>query len=308
LREARIDDAELEAEVLLRHALTSPAAYTTPSPLTERDGSRGQHPSRAYLLSRLDDAIASEVAARFQSYIQRRLTHEPSAYITGQREFYGLDFFVTPDTLIPRPETETLVEAAIELARSLHPLPPEKGWDEGGAATPANAPLRIADIGTGCGAIAIAVARVLPQAHVCATDASAAALAVAAANARHHGVARRLTFLHGDLLSPLPEPVDLIVANLPYVKRDEMEMLAPELRDHEPRLALDGGQDGLALIRRLLIQAPARLRAGGGLCLEFGDGQSDAVRALAAAAFPNARFEIRADLAGRPRVVVVRTR
>lgn len=275
LADAGIEDAGLEAELLLRHALAfgdGPAAV----------------PSRAHLLARLDDPLDAAAAARFQDFLRRRLAHEPSAYIAGHREFYGLDFLVTPATLIPRPETETLVDAALELARDL-----------------CLAPLLVADVGAGCGAVAIAIAHALPQATVIATDVSRAALAVAAANARRHDVQRRVQLLQADLLPPLRRPYDVIVANLPYVKTADWRRLAPEVRDYEPRAALDGGRDGLQQIRRLLQRAPALVRAGGGLCLEFGEGQEAALRAAAAAVFSQAAVQVRADLAGRPRVLIL---
>ena len=289
LRAAGIEDADLEAELLLRHALSTAAS---PSLLAERgQGGEVAQISRAHLFAHLDQPLDEAAAARFEAYLQRRLAHEPSAYITGHREFYGLDFLVTPDTLIPRPETETLVDAAIELVtrRAV-----------GAQHAP---PLLIADVGAGCGAIAVALA--LPDATVYALDASPAALAVVAANARRHGVADRVACRQGDLLTPLDAAVDLIVANLPYVKTDDWRDLAPEVRDHEPRLALDGGADGLDLIRRLLAQAPAYLRPGGGLCLEFGDGQEEALLTLGQAAFPQATLSVERDLAGRPRVLVL---
>ena len=292
LRRAGIDDADLEAELLLRHALSTAAS---PSLLAERgQGGEVAPVSRAYLLSRLGQRLEPAAAARFEAYLQRRLAHEPSAYITGHREFYGLDFFVSPATLIPRPETETLVEAAIELVSAR---------DVGAQHA---APLLIADVGTGCGAVAVALACALPGATVLATDASSAALAVAATNAQRHGVADRIVFAQADLLAPLAGPFDLIVANLPYVQLSDWRRLPPEVRDHEPRLALDGGRDGLDQLRRLLRQAPSRLRAGGSVCLEFGAGQEAPLRALAAAAFPNASLAVKPDLAARPRVLVLR--
>lgn len=286
LADAGVEDAGLEAELLLRHALAfgeAPAAV----------------PSRAHLLARLDDPLDAAAAARFQDFLRRRLAREPSAYITGHREFYGLDFLVTPATLIPRPETETLVDAALELARDLCPPGPSGGSPEGSAS------LLVADVGAGCGAVAVAIAHALPQATVVATDVSRAALAVAAANARRHGVERRVHLLQADLLPPLRRGYDLIVANLPYVKTADWRRLAPEVRDYEPRAALDGGRDGLLQIRRLLRRAPALLRPGGSACLEFGLGQEAALRAIAASAFPQAAVQVRADLAGRPRVLIL---
>jgi release factor glutamine methyltransferase len=225
--------------------------------------------------------------------VRRRLSHEPSAYITGQREFYGLDFQVNRDVLIPRPETETLVETALELAAQQGP----KGVGSEQA-------MRIGDIGTGSGAVAIALAVHLPSAHIFATDISPAALEVARDNAAHHGVEQRIEFLQGDLLEPLQTTVHLLVANLPYVRTDEWRELPPELRLHEPRLALDGGVDGLDLIRRLLAGASRALEPGGAVCLEFGTGQQNAILALAREAFASAT--IRPDLVGRPRVLVAR--
>ena len=266
-----IDDPELEAEVLLRHALA----------LT------GDQVTRSAFFSRFEEALSPPVAQRFDSFLVRRLAREPSAYITGRREFYGLDFLVTPDVLVPRPETEALVELAIATGRS-H----------------AGRRFSVADAGTGSGAIAVALAASLPHAEVYATDLSERALAVARRNAERHLVDRRISFLHGDLLLPLASHVDLIAANLPYVSTGDWHALPPELHDYEPRLALDGGSAGLDLIASLLHQAPRYLRRPGAVLLEFGDGQSEAVLALAQAALPGAEVRIANDLGGRPRVLV----
>jgi release factor glutamine methyltransferase len=271
LEAAGIEDARLEAELLLRHAFRI---------------------DRAALLARLDETLPEATAACYESLLSRRLEHEPSAYILGEREFYGLAFKVTPDVLIPRPETELLVETAIELAK------PRSRIRRG--------PI-IADVGTGSGAIAVALALNVPRSTVYAIDCSREALAVAEANAKTHGVADRVMCLHGDLLSPLPEYVDVIVANLPYVTSAEIETLAPEVRDHEPRLALDGGADGLDLIHRLLDEAPRYLRPNGAVCIEMGATQGEAAISAARDAFPNASVDIRQDFAGRDRVVVIRT-
>ena len=272
LMEAGIDDPGIEAEVLLRHALIL---------------------DRGHLFQRLGDPLAEDDSRRFEALLQRRLAHEPTPYITGQREFYGLDFEVTSVALIPRPETEHLVEAAIELTRTRSRI--RRG------------PL-LADIGAGCGCIAVSLALNIPRSEVYATDVSPDALALAQRNAERHGVAQRILFLRGDLLSPLPEYVDVIVANLPYVKTDVWTALPPEIRDHEPRAALDGGPDGLAVIRRLLDEAPRFLRPRGAVCLEFGDGQTAALRALARDAFPGYAIEVRKDLAGLDRVLVISPR
>ncbi len=271
LTAADIEFAELEAEVLLRHAL-SPDAHMT----------------RAGLYTRLGDAIDDASSDRYATLIARRLTHEPSAYIIGRREFYGLDFKVTSDVLIPRPDTELLVECAIKVQA-------------------AQGQSVFADIGTGSGAIAVAIATALPAARVIATDVSDTALDVARENARRHEVADRTLFVQGDLLSPLEAPVDVIVANLPYVTTPDWQDLPPELREHEPRLALDGGHDGLDAIRTFLVQAPGYLRPGGAVCLEFGIGQRDAIVALARAAFSEARIDVHEDFAGIPRVLVIET-
>jgi release factor glutamine methyltransferase len=211
---------------------------------------------------------------------------EPVAYLTGTRAFYDRDLVVTPAVLIPRPETEHLVEAALAWARGLAPER-QRG-------------LRIADVGTGSGAIAVTLAAHLPGAQVWAVDISAEALAVAAQNAARHGVTGHLILVEGDLLAQVP-PVDLIAANLPYVPRAKLAAL-PVTR-HEPWLALDGGPDGLDLIRRLLAQAPAVLAAGGLALLEIEAGQGPAVRALAEAAFPGAAVAVLTDWTGHDRLV-----
>jgi release factor glutamine methyltransferase len=269
LAEDGIEDAAIEAEVLLRHALGV---------------------SRETLFASLNEEIGPEAACRFDSYMGRRLAHEPLAYITGSREFYGLDFEVTPATLIPRPETELLVEVAIELARP-------RGRIRRGAL--------IADVGAGCGAIAVALAVNVPRSEVYAIDISPDALEVAQRNAERHGVANRVHLYRGDLLTPMPEYVDVIVANLPYVTTADWERLAPEIRDHEPRAALDGGSDGLDAIRELLRDAPRLLRPKGCVCLEFGASQGSAVREIAARHFPGYALEVRPDLAGIDRVLMI---
>ncbi len=269
LAEAGIEDAALEAEVLLRHALSA---------------------TRESLFASLNDGLEPEPACLYDDFLGRRLHHEPTAYITGHREFFGLDFEVTPATLIPRPETELLVEASIEVAKP-------RGRIRRGAV--------VADIGTGSGAIAIAIALNVARSDVYGVDLSAEALAVAQRNAGRHGVDNRVLFYRGDLLAPLPEYVDVLVANLPYVPTAEWQRLPPEIRDNEPRAALDGGLDGLDIIRALLLDAPNFLRPGACVCLEFGFGQSKAVSALAADAFPGYAIEIRKDLAGIDRVLVI---
>jgi release factor glutamine methyltransferase len=229
--------------------------------------------------------LPDEAASRFETFVARRLTLEPVAYIIGEREFYGLRFFVDRRVLVPRPETELLVERALAEAATL-----------------ARSPLRIADIGAGSGCIAVTLAAHLPHARIYAVDRSADALAVARANAAYHARTAQITFLEGDLLTPLPEPVDLLVSNPPYTIMHENE---PGVVRHEPALALDGGADGLDVYRRLLAQAPAHVAPGGAILLEIGAAQGAAVSALAAASFPGAAIRVERDLAGRDRVVVI---
>jgi len=276
LTAAGVDDAALEAEVILRHVLGL---------------------DRAQLYACLGDEIAPPARSAFEDLLARRLCREPAAYITGRREFYGIEFEVSPAAPIPRPETELLVDEALAQARRLEPTYPEP---------------HIADVGTGCGAIALAVATHLPSARVTATDVSPAALELARCNAARLGLSDRLRFVHGDLLSPLDhyarrEAADIIAANLPYVPSSEWDRLAPEIRCYEPRAALDGGPDGLRLIERLLRQAPGHLRPGGALILEIGYDQGPAVAGLARQAFPGGAVAVRQDLAGLDRVVVVET-
>jgi release factor glutamine methyltransferase len=272
LQAAGIEDARLEAEVLLRHTL---------------------HLDRAHLYARLQEGLSAEDQAVFRSLLARRLAHEPTAYIVGQREFYGLDLETTPAALIPRPETELLVEEAIARARLL-----------GGQASRFERPL-VADVGTGNGAIAVALAVHLPQAVLVAIDLSQQALALAIRNARRHGVESRISFLQADLLAPLARPADLIVANLPYVRSADWEALPPEIREHEPRAALDGGPDGLREIEGLLRQAPSYLRPGGSLLVELGPPQAAHALGLARRCFPSAAARILPDGAGLDRLLVI---
>ena len=226
----------------------------------------------------------------FSHLIQRRMSHEPTAYITGHKEFFSIDFDVSPSSLIPRPDTELLVETAIELANTAFPQS-----------------CLIADVGTGCGAIAIALALHLPQAKFYATDISAAALEVAKGNCRKHRMSNRVRLLQGDLLEPLPEPVQLIVANLPYISEPELPKLPLEISMFEPQMALAGGTDGLMQIERLLYQADSKLVSGGAILLEVGYDQGSAVKALAQKCFPTAKISLVTDLSGNDRVVRIFT-
>jgi release factor glutamine methyltransferase len=269
LREARavfanrgIDDAGLEAEVLLRHALVL---------------------TRSQLYLALEGEVSRDYEYRYRVLVERRLTGEPTAYITGVREFYGRDFRVDRRVLIPRPESELLVEEAIRLG--------QKGAD------------LFADVGTGSGAIAVSVAASLPRARVFACDVSRDALDVAAGNAHRHGVAGRVTLLQGDLLAPLPGPVDVIIANLPYVRR--AQLAGVNTHGYEPQIALDGGDDGLDHIRRLSGQAGGKLNPGGSLLLEVGQGQDGDVASLVRGGAPRASVRILTDLGGICRVVAL---
>lgn len=258
--------ARLDAEALLRHLLGC---------------------DRAFLLTHGQDVLGAESAVRYDVLLGRRLAGEPIQYITAEVEFYGLPFRVTRDVLIPRPETEHLVERAIELAAGL-------------------AQPRIVDVGTGSGAIAVALAAGLPHAAIPAIDVSAAALGVARGNAERNGVAGRIRFLEGDLLGPVAtEKFDLVVSNPPYVPESDRGSLAVEVREYEPALALFGGEDGLDAYRRLIPAAHTVLVPGGWIALEIGYEQDAAIRELLAkAGFERTGFT--ADLQGIPRVVHAR--
>ena len=244
LKSKGVETAKREAELLLAHVLQT---------------------TRIELVARYDEQPTDAERTKFRELITRRVAGWPVAYLVGSRGFYLLDFEVDPAVLIPRPDTETLV---LEALNRLKPL-----------AAPA-----ILDVGTGSGCIAVSLAHQKKDAHVTATDVSPDALAVAKRNAAKHGVADRMTFLQGDLFAPLPSgsAFDLIVSNPPYIAQGEFADLAPDVRDHEPRLALDGGPDGLAFYRRIANGVGPLLKPGGSLLLEIGWKQADAVQALLA--------------------------
>ena len=256
-----IEDSTLESELLLRHALKM---------------------NRVQLYLGLDCELSPEEDEKFWHLIKRRLNHEPTAYIIGHREFYGLDFYVDSNVLIPRPESELLVEKTLELAQN-------------------QAVSTIAEVGTGCGAIAISLALNLPQVKIYATDISASALKVALFNCQKHEVADRICLLEGDMLDPLPEPVDLIVANLPYVSESELPQI--KTLNFEPSLALNGGPDGLEKIRKLCTQIGDKLHPGGCLLLEIGKGQGKTVTTFLHSLLPLATIELTPDLSGIERIV-----
>jgi len=243
--------------------------------------------NRAWLIAHEDEPLAPDAAAALRALVKRRRTGEPIQYITGETEFYGLNFRVNRDVLIPRPETEHLVEKAIALAA--------------GFVRP-----RIVDVGAGSGAIAVALAAKLPAAQITATEISASALTVARENAKRNGVAERVRFLEGDLLEPVAgERFDLVVSNPPYVPEGDRDTLSVEVRDYEPAQALFAGSDGLEVYRRLIPAAFAALVSGGFAVLEIGYGQQEPVGALlTGAGFNHAAFT--ADLQGIPRVAAAR--
>jgi release factor glutamine methyltransferase len=256
----------IESELLLRHTLKI---------------------DRIQLYTSLDRELSPEQLKEFHQMVQRRLNQEPVAYITGHREFYGFDFYVDSNVLIPRPESELLVEKILELDYK-HPLS------------------TIAEIGTGCGAITISLALNLPQTRIYATDISASALKVALSNCEKHGVVDRVVLLEGDMLNPLPESVDLIVANLPYVKESELSGI--NTYNFEPSLALNGGIDGLEKIRRLVRKITSKLNPGGFLFLEIGKGQAGGVTTFLRSLFPTSVIEVTPDLSGIERVVSLNLR
>ncbi|MBP7601599.1 MAG: peptide chain release factor N(5)-glutamine methyltransferase [Thermoflexales bacterium] len=243
---------------------------------------------REWLLAHDDETLPEAQARALETLLARVAAREPLAYVLGERGFHGLTLKIDPRALIPRPETEMLVDLALAAVRAL----------------PAGA--AVIDVGTGSGAAAIAIALGAPTARVIACDVSADALSLARENAERLGA--RVSFVESDLLSNVPDPAPIVVANLPYVTREEIDMLPPEIQAHEPRVALDGGTDGLDLVRRLLAQLsaePARRAALRHVWLEVGASQGPAALALARAAFPDARTRILQDLARLDRVIAI---
>ena len=278
LRAASIDDARLEAELLLCHTLQL---------------------TRESLFARLQEPLAKDAETTFEALLRRRLAHEPTAYIVGRKEFYGLEFACTAAALIPRPETELLVDEAIDWLQRR----------ERGVQSVRERRLRpsVVDVGTGNGAIAVALAVHRPKASIIAIDPSRLALELAQRNAKGHDVAERIAFVQGELLAPLRTRVDLVVANLPYIPSRLYAKLTPEIREHEPEVALHAGRRGTALIEALLAQAPAHLRPGGLLLAEHAWNQGKRLREAARASFPDAAIETRRDLAGLERMLTVQT-
>jgi release factor glutamine methyltransferase len=276
LREAGVDSPQLDSALLMAHVLGV---------------------SKAWLYAHPDRKMAPQEIADFEALVGRRMRREPVAYLIGYRSFYGVDITVDPRVLIPRPETEMLVERALAWIQTLI----RRGERP-----------RVADVGTGSGAIAVAVAINAPEAVIYATDVSQDALDVAAQNVWRYALGEQIQLIPGDLVDALPEPVDIVVANLPYVASGDLPGLAADIRNFEPGLALDAGPDGLDKIRALFaaLAKPAgmaRLRPGARLYLEIGADQGDAAQAIAESAFLNAHVEVQADYAGLDRLLVVET-
>jgi len=265
-RQAGIDSADADARLLVGHALGI---------------------DRATLTSNSERALNAEELNAIDALAERRLKHEPIARIFGHKEFWSLSLAISEAVLVPRPETETVVEAALDYVAGSN-LRTET--------------LHILDIGTGSGALLLALLSELPNARGIGTDISAAALSIARANAERHALASRCTFVETDIAAGLAGPFDLIVSNPPYVAHGDIATLEPEVRDYDPALALDGGSDGLDGYRAIAHAAPGLLAPGGRLIVELGAGQEPAVRAI----FTNSGLTVysaRDDLAGIPRAL-----
>ena len=300
LRDAGIDSARLDAEVLLRHVLEV---------------------EKAEFYLGFDMGLDETAEREFHKLLSRRAGREPVAYITGHKEFWSLDFVVTPAALIPRPETELLVELALARATrvapphaSLSPIFGGEGKGERARDSRSDAfayldcrpPPKILDLGTGSGAIAVSLAKELPQARIGAVDISAGAIEVARLNARRHGIEDRVEFFCGDLFEAVAderEGFDLIVANPPYIRCGDLAGLAPEIRQWEPIMALNGGADGLLYYRRIVAEAGDYLKGGGSILIELGDAMGDAVARLFAAAGGFETAQVYRDYAGKERVI-----
>ena len=282
-----IPQPRLEAEILLAHVLGA---------------------ERIDLYMRYEQPVDEGQRAAFRELVRRRAEREPTRYLTGGCEFMSLAMKVTPACLIPRPETERLVEEVLRLA-GVSRRSPAAAAAAGVAAQPP-APISIIDLCTGCGCIAVSLAVYLPHARVTATDISAEALDVARLNAEAHGVADRMTLLHGDLYEPLDaadvQPADFLVANPPYVTEAEWAGLQPEIREHEPHAALVAGPAGTEVVGRILKGAPAYLRPGGRLLMEIGDEQGGAVAGQAAAVRGLSDVEVLKDYAGLDSILMAR--
>jgi release factor glutamine methyltransferase len=258
-----IEDSFFEARILLGHLLKL---------------------SPEELLTKTEYRLAPEQEEGLHELIQKRLKREPAAYIIARKEFYGIDFMVDQRVLIPRPETELLVEEALTYFKT---QPSNNLYNKKKSI--------IADVGTGCGAIAISLSVNQPDIHCYATDISSDALEVARYNAKFHDVVNQITFLQGNLLEPLPEPVDLILANLPYIKHSEISNLSPEIKNYEPQNALDGGAHGLLYIKQLIEQSKGKLHNNGCLILEIGYDQAQQIENFIRRSFIGSYYEFVSD-------------
>jgi release factor glutamine methyltransferase len=274
LRAAGIDTCRLDAEVLLCESLGV---------------------DRAQLYVAFDSALGPAAERRFEQLLLRRSRREPIAYILARKEFWSLEFLVTPDVLIPRPETERLVEVALQCARQIA----------------GRAALRVLDLGTGSGVIPVCMGKELREAELWSVDHSASALAVAAVNARRHGVKDKIRFLRANMLEPLPIKgvcFDLIVSNPPYVRSHELEELAPDVRNWEPLTALDGGPEGVDYYRHIIAHAEKHLTGGGWIVVEIGADTAREITEIFTAAGGYGPVSVFQDYAGKDRVIAARKR
>lgn len=267
-----VANARLDAEVLLSH-------------IVKKD--------RAWLFTHIHDELDTESRRVFEAAIQRRAQREPLQYIIGKQEFWGLDFAVTPDVLIPRPETELVVESALKII------------------TRRDQQVTIVDLCTGSGCISVSLAKELPSARIFAADLSDKALAIARENALRHGVSERIRFLEGNLFQPLKEldirgAVDIIVSNPPYVQSGDHASLQPEVRDFEPELALIAGPRGTEIHQKIINEAPEYLKQHGALIMELGLGQAELLARMAQKTGAYGVPEVLKDLAGIERVIVAK--
>lgn len=270
LEKAGYEDARFEAELFLRYLL-------------EFD--------RAKFFSRLGESFSASQNRSLEDLLQRRVSGEPVQYILGGTEFYGRFFYVNPSVLIPRPETEILVEHVLREARELGSIP-----------------LHVVEVGTGSGIIAATLLLEQPDWHITAIDISQEALQIAQENARFHGVEEHISWIHGEYLTSLPREtyIDILVSNPPYIPSNVVTMLDKEVKDFEPRLALDGGSDGLDPYRKMMKQLQERVNRPRLICFEIGAEQGHDVTLIIEDAFPKAEVYVYPDLAGRDRVVIAK--
>ena len=262
-----IENPHLEAEILLAHAMGT---------------------ERIKLYINFENVVAQKERDIFKGHIQRRIKREPTAYITGYQPFLSLNFNVTSGVLIPRPETEMLVQEAIGIAKVI------------------GRKVRLLDIGTGSGAIAVSLAKFINDIEIVATDSSDKALEIAGVNAKKHGVTDKIIFVKADLFPSDSTKFDIIVSNPPYIRSSDIKTLQPEVRDHEPVQALDGGTDGLGIYRRMINDLLAHMNSGSFLLLEIGMGQAREISEMVRKAFPKCDIQFKKDLSGIERILIAR--